>query len=57
MSVDACRERLGPGLWAEPRNALANLAFPIAALLLLCGQAPPSLRTLLAPAGLAGGWF
>lgn len=29
--VDAYCERLGPGLWAEPVNALTNLAFVIAA--------------------------
>ncbi|MGI5501523.1 hypothetical protein [Lentzea sp. CA-135723] len=56
MSVDAYCERLGPGIWAEPLNALTNLAFLIAALLLLRGQAPPSLRVLpvlLALVGLA----
>lgn len=56
MSVDAYCERLGPGLWAEPLNALTNLAFLIAALLLLRRQAPPSLRVLpvlLALVGLA----
>ncbi|WP_434447861.1 hypothetical protein [Lentzea sp. E54] len=56
MSVDAYCERLGPGLWAEPLNALTNLAFLIAALLLLRKQAPPSLRALpvlLALVGLA----
>jgi hypothetical protein len=25
--IDAYCERLGPGLWAEPLNALTNLAF------------------------------
>lgn len=30
--IDAYCERLGPGLWAEPLNALSNLAFIIAAL-------------------------
>lgn len=29
--IDAYCERLGPGLWAEPVNALTNLAFVIAA--------------------------
>ncbi len=56
MSVDAYCERLGPGIWAEPLNALTNLAFLIAALLLLRRQAPPSLRALpvlLALVGLA----
>lgn len=31
-SVDGYCERLGPGLWAEPLNALTNLAFIAAAL-------------------------
>ena len=56
MSVDAYCERLGPGLWAEPLNALTNLAFLIAALLLLRKPAPPTLRALpvlLACVGLA----
>ena len=56
MSVDAYCERLGPGLWAEPLNAVTNLAFLIAALLLLRRPAPPSLRALpvlLALVGLA----
>ena len=56
MTVDAYCERLGPALWAEPLNALTNLAFLIAALLLLREQAPPSLRVLpilLALVGLA----
>lgn len=30
--IDAYCERLGPGLWAEPLNALSNAAFIIAAL-------------------------
>ena len=30
--IDAYCERLGPGLWAEPLNALSNVAFIIAAL-------------------------
>ncbi len=32
--IDGYCERLGPGLWAEPVNALSNLAFILAALLL-----------------------
>jgi len=32
--IDAYCERLGPGLWAEPVNALTNLAFVIAALVM-----------------------
>lgn len=34
-SVDIYCERLGPGLWAEPFNALSNLGFIIAGLWLL----------------------
>lgn len=30
-SVDGYCERLGPGYWAEPLNAVTNLAFPLAA--------------------------
>jgi hypothetical protein len=30
--IDAYCERLGPGLWAEPLNALSNLGFIVAAL-------------------------
>jgi ceramidase len=30
--IDAYCERLGPGLWAEPLNALSNLGFVVAAL-------------------------
>ena len=30
--IDAYCERLGPGLWAEPLNAVSNVAFIIAAL-------------------------
>ncbi|MGZ9811084.1 ceramidase domain-containing protein [Pseudoroseicyclus sp. H15] len=32
--IDIYCERLGPGLWAEPLNAVTNLAFVLAALLL-----------------------
>lgn len=32
--VDAYCERLGPGLWAEPINAVTNLAFLVAAVLM-----------------------
>lgn len=31
-AVDIYCERTGPGFWAEPFNALSNLAFPLAAL-------------------------
>ncbi len=33
--VDIYCERLGPGLWAEPLNALSNLAFILAGIMLL----------------------
>ena len=33
--IDIYCERLGPGLWAEPLNAVSNLAFIVAGLLLL----------------------
>lgn len=36
--VDGYCERLGPGLWAEPVNALTNLAFIVAALVLWPGR-------------------
>lgn len=44
--IDLYCERTGPGLWAEPVNALTNLAFLAAALLLarLLAQAPPAVR-------------
>ena len=32
--IDAYCERLGPGLWAEPLNAVTNLAFLVAALVM-----------------------
>jgi hypothetical protein len=34
-TIDLYCERLGPGLWAEPLNALTNLAFILAGLLLV----------------------
>jgi len=34
-AIDIYCERLGPGLWAEPLNALSNLAFIVAGLLLV----------------------
>ncbi len=33
-AIDGYCERLGPGLWAEPLNALSNLAFLLAALVM-----------------------
>ncbi|WP_299615429.1 ceramidase domain-containing protein [Pelagibius sp.] len=33
--IDIYCERLGPGLWAEPLNALTNIAFIVAAVLLV----------------------
>lgn len=32
--VDGYCERLAPGIWAEPVNALTNIAFPVAALMM-----------------------
>ena len=37
--VDVYCERLGPGLWGEPQNALSNMAFAAAAIALLRLQA------------------
>ncbi|GAB4352818.1 MAG: ceramidase domain-containing protein [Kiloniellaceae bacterium] len=34
-AIDIYCERLGPGLWAEPLNAVSNLAFIVAGLLLV----------------------
>ncbi len=61
--VDAYCERLGPGLWAEPVNALTNLAFLIAAGILawrLRGTDLPmawALTVLLALIGIGSGLF
>ncbi|MDG4649309.1 hypothetical protein P6F26_12715 [Roseibacterium sp. SDUM158017] len=61
--LDAYCERLGPGLWAEPVNALTNLAFVIAAAIALgrLGRpAPPlgfALVAVLALIGAASGLF
>jgi hypothetical protein len=61
--IDAYCERLDPGLWAEPLNALTNLAFIVAALICAVrpgGQRPPLLRTLiaiLAAIGIGSGLF
>jgi hypothetical protein len=49
--IDAYCERLGPGLWAEPLNAVTNLAFIVAAVicaLRLGHPAPPLGLTLVA---------
>ncbi len=60
-AVDGYCERLGPGLWAEPLNAVTNLAFLIAAALLwprLRGLALPRLLCgVLAAIGLGSGLF
>lgn len=61
--IDAYCERLGPGLWAEPLNALTNLAFLVAALIAARGMradAPPlgpTLAAILAAIGLGSGLF
>lgn len=45
-AIDLYCERLGPGLWAEPLNAVTNLAFIVAALLLAASirRAEPAVR-------------
>jgi len=45
-AVDIYCERLGPGLWAEPLNALTNLAFILAGILLVVAlrRAEPAVR-------------
>jgi hypothetical protein len=61
--IDAYCERLGPGLWAEPLNALTNLAFLVAAL--VCARrfgrpAPPlglALVGVLGAIGVGSGLF
>jgi hypothetical protein len=48
--IDAYCERVGPGLWAEPVNALTNLAFVLAAIVAgarLGRPAPPLSRALV----------
>ncbi|MGI5244983.1 hypothetical protein [Dactylosporangium sp. CA-139066] len=54
-AVDGYCERLGPGLWAEPLNAVSNLAFLIASALLLVRfrrDGPRALPILLGVVGL-----
>jgi hypothetical protein len=49
--VDSYCERLGPGYWAEPLNAVTNLAFLLAALVMwrrLGGQRLPLARAMVA---------
>jgi len=51
QEVDAYCERLGPGLWAEPLNALTNAAFVIAAFVMwrrVRGQGLPLVGALIA---------
>ena len=61
--IDAYCERLEPGLWAEPLNALTNLAFIISALICarrLGHSAPPlgmALAPILAIIGIGSGLF
>ncbi|SRR6056297_3933941 len=61
--IDAYCERLAPGLWAEPLNAVTNLAFLIAALICArrLGHPPPplgvALVVILAAIGLGSGLF
>jgi hypothetical protein len=55
-AIDIYCERLGPGLWAEPLNALTNLAFILAGLLLVVAlrRAEPEVRRDPAILGLTG---
>lgn len=61
--VDVYCERLGPGLWAEPLNALTNLAFLLAAGVVMARfgrPAPPlgvTLAVILAAIGVGSGLF
>jgi hypothetical protein len=61
--IDAYCERMGPGLWGEPLNALTNLAFLVAAVicaLRLDAPRPPmgmALVATLAAIGVASGLF
>lgn len=59
--IDAYCERLGPGLWAEPLNAVTNLAFVlVAALLWHRARGAPLARALcvtLAAIGVGSGLF
>lgn len=61
QTIDGYCERLGPGLWAEPLNAVTNLAFLIAALLAWrrAHGLPPArlLAILLALIGFGSGLF
>ncbi len=45
-AIDLYCERLGPGLWAEPLNAVTNLAFILAGILLVAAlrRAEPPVR-------------
>lgn len=59
-AVDGYCERLGPGLWAEPVNAVTNLAFVLAAV--ICWRLGQDLTgrvlcVLLAAIGVASGLF
>ena len=55
-AIDIYCERLAPGLWAEPLNALTNLAFILAGLLLVVAlrRAEPEVRRDPAIRGLTG---
>lgn len=60
-AVDGYCERLGPGLWAEPLNALTNLAF-LAAAAVMWGRArglplARALTVVLAVIGVGSGLF
>ncbi len=59
--IDAYCERLGPGIWAEPLNAITNLAFLIAAVVVWSSakRAPlgPALAIVLFLIGIGSGLF
>ncbi len=60
QSIDAYCERTDPGLWSEPLNALSNLAFLLAAVVMWrrsrdAGPAPRLLCAILFAIGLASG--
>ena len=55
--IDSYCERLGPGYWAEPLNALTNLAFLLAAFIMwrrLRGRHLPLARAMVAVLALIG---
>ena len=57
QSVDLYCERLGPGLFAEPLNALSNVAFLVGAILLWRNRTAHLPAVLLASVGLGSALF